>query len=180
MNTIHTTLALRYSQAFMHVFGDSMKESDIVALDNCSQFFSEKTDLVFYLNVPLITSDEKQKIIDQICEKQKLSAPYNKLCMLLISHQRALLLPIILKMIKAQYLKLKKINVFTVQSSYQLDTQEQVDIEKFLQKKIDGTIFCSYTIDKTLIAGVRISSGTLLWEHSIKKRLIKFKNALRR
>ncbi len=180
MNGMYTTLSLRYSQAFMNVFGSSIVSTDVNALEACAQFFAEKTGLTFFLNISLIALDNKKRVLNDICERYKLSAPYNKMCMLLITHQRAILIPMVLRMIKDNYMKSKEIHIFSVTSSCELSEDQRRDIEEFLQKKLSGTISCSYEIDKTLIAGVRVTNGTLLWEHSIKKRLIKFKNALRR
>ena len=180
MNTIYATLALRYTQAFMNVFSSSIELADISNLEKCAQFFDSKKDLVFFFNIPLVPVADKKRILDKICKDHNLSSMYHRLGTLLIAHQRALLIPMVFIMIKNHYKKLHKISAFVVTSSHELNQSEQCDIEQFLLKKLDGSVSCSYKIDKTLIAGVRMTSGTLLWEHSIQKRLIKFKNALRR
>ena len=130
-------------------------------------------------NIQLIDISHKQKVIDQLCKDYNLSYGYNKLCMLVIEHQRSLLLPMIFTIIKDRYMKINNMHVFTVTSPYNLSEHEQQDVYDFLQKKLLGIIACSYQIDSSLIAGIRLTSGTLLWEDSIKKRLKKLKNALR-
>ncbi len=179
MNMLHTTLALKYTKAFMNVFIEDITKKDIESLDQCAQFLSKKQDLLFFLNISLINTTEKERHIEKICETFNLSSPYKKLCMLVIQHQRSILLPIIFIMIKDLYMKIKKEYHFTITTSQELTAIQKIDVQNFLKHNVSGNISCEYTIDLSLIAGIRMSNGVLLWEDSIKKRLKKFKNALR-
>ncbi len=178
MNTLHTKLSLKYTKAFMNVFMQDIKKQDIESLTQCAQFLSKKQELLFFLNISLINQTEKERYIDNICNQFSLSNPYKKLCLLVVQHQRSILLPIIFNMIKESYMKIKKEYAFTVATPKELTEDQKKDVLCFLQDNLSGNISCKYTTDTSLIAGIRISNGFLLWEDSIKKRLTKFKNAL--
>ena len=94
-----------------------------------------------------------------------------KLCLLLVKHQRTSLLPSICNLVADIYQHDVKIMTFTISSSETLTDQQKKKIETFLHKHVDETVSCSYTLDKTLIAGVRLQSDCLLWEDSIRGRL---------
>ena len=60
---------------------------------------------------------------------------------------------------------------FSVLSAHDLDKKELTTIQHFLEEKTKKTIIYNHKINKDLIAGIRLLSNTLLWEHSIAQQL---------
>jgi F0F1-type ATP synthase delta subunit len=63
------------------------------------------------------------------------------------------------------------IHDFVIKSAVALSQQEKDQIEKFLARKTGQDNIYTYHVDTRLIAGVRLRSQTLLWEHSIAQQL---------
>lgn len=59
----------------------------------------------------------------------------------------------------------------TVASSCELLDEQRKSIESFIARHVSGKKSYTYTVDPSLIAGVRIYSDTILWEVSIEKQL---------
>ena len=90
---------------------------------------------------------------------------------MLINDKRAGLFDFVLKQITLLYKRRNKILSFTISTAHPL-TQEAVEsVKQFLERVTGCDIIYEYKIDKSLIAGMRLQSETLLWEHSVKKNL---------
>jgi len=51
-----------------------------------------------------------------------------------------------------------------------IDNQNLETIKKFLAHKTEKKIISDYKIDKSIVAGIRLQSSTLLWEYSVYKQ----------
>jgi F0F1-type ATP synthase delta subunit len=61
--------------------------------------------------------------------------------------------------------------LFKITSTAELTKDELGGLERFLHTKSGKQVRCTCTIDRRLIAGIRVQSGSLLWEYSVDQKL---------
>lgn len=171
MNVGEKIIAQRYARAFLTVFGNQISYDDFIKTCSLGGYLAGNRTLTFYLTIPTLSAKIKKEGLFKIIHQYKLGAPFEKLVILLIKDKRSFLLGAVLFEVCRLYEKFNRIMTFDITSSHKLD-QEVVDVlVQFLQHKTDSTIVHSTHVDPSLIAGIRMQSETLLWEHSIKQQL---------
>ncbi len=90
---------------------------------------------------------------------------------LLTAQRRIILLPLILRAVYKLYLVDKGIMHFTIESPVALTKKEQEGFVSFLQKKTGKEIRYTLKSNPDLLAGVKMYSDTLGYEHSIQQKL---------
>lgn len=161
----------KYAHAYIHVSGDLLTQHEILQCQKAADFLNTHGRALFLLKVPVIPYEVKREALMEITARFTLPKSIQALIDLLLKHKRAFLLADILDEISTIYAKKKSIHTFRVTSSAELTARERGDIESFLADRVQGTIIYTYVVDKKLIAGIRLQSETLLWEHSIDKQL---------
>ncbi len=179
MNPTYASIARKYAAAFVNVAGAKFTHADFERVQGIAEFLVEHRALIFYFNLPLI----KKQTIDQVLKKLFGGSSTEKLLYrlvaLLLEHHRAFLLPEVLHQISDLYKSEKGIAQFAVRSSHQLADDQLETAIAFLKQATNKQIMYSYQVDPQLIAGLRLQSDTLLWEHSVKKQLLGAQQALR-
>lgn len=161
----------KYAHAYIHVSADLLTQEDMRQCQKAAEFLHTHGRALFLLKVPVIPHEIKREALMEIAKRFALHASMESLIDLLLKHKRAFLLADILDEIIALYAQKKSIHTFKVTSSAELTAHERANIESFLADRVQGTIIYRYAVDKKLIAGIRLQSETLLWEHSIDKQL---------
>ncbi len=164
-------LVQKYAHAYLNVSGDKLTYQDAVHCTDAAQFLHSHGRALFLLKVPLIPSEIKREGLVDLVTRFKLPDSIKQLIDLLLLHKQAFLLADILDAISTIYAKEHSIHTVIVTSTIELAAQQREEIENFLADRMQGTIIYKYEINKKLIAGIRIQSDTLLWEHSIDKQL---------
>lgn len=172
MITNASLLARKYAKAFVHIFADSLTDADLTKVGEIKDKVAEINHLSFFLQLPTISDPiKKEKILTLFNAQETLHKALEKLVQLLLTHKRAALIPFIVPIIYELLLAHKNIQTFTITSSAPLDSDSLEQVQAFLAQKTGSSILYKENIDKTLIAGLRLQSSYLLWEHSIKKYL---------
>ncbi len=166
-----TPVAHKYAQAFLNVYGDRVNQVDIEYIEAAHQFLMNHKRALFFLRVPFITDDIKQKNIALLCERFSLPAACISLFAVLQSHNQGYLFAEVLAALIKEYKKRHAITRLTIKSSCALTQDEKEAIEQYADAKFPGKKEYVYSIDPALIAGIKISSGTLQWESSIQQYL---------
>ena len=164
-------LAIKYAQAYLGIWDSVLDFALIEKINEAAYFLYKNRRVLFLLQVPLIPRKIKEEALQDFCIRFELPDSIHKLIVLLLDHKRGDLIAAVFKAIVVQYKKRHAITTFFVSSTLPLTESQCVTIEQFMNQKIVGTKLFHYTIDSTLIAGIRIQSDTLLWEYSIAKRL---------
>ena len=76
--------------------------------------------------------------------------------------------------------KIEHIMITRIHMHLLLSMNDKEQIEQFLVRATGHTNIYKYKVDNALIAGVRLQSETLLWEHSIAKQLRQLEISLER
>ena len=121
--------------------------------------------------MPHLAIDKKETALALLVEKFSLDQPYTKLLTLLLKHGRITLLTSVLKYLLKCCVQYKKEENFTITSSHDLSSEEKQKVHAFIQAKTKNTITSSFSVDPTLICGIKLQSDKHIWERSITKKL---------
>lgn len=169
MNDVET-LALRYAQAFMHLYADRMTFDEYKRVRQAI-IFLRRHDLLLILQT---YSDDVQAIkacISMLCQHLNLMPSFEKLLFIVQQKNRLMILPEILQAILWEYERVAKTTIFSVSCASSLGDEDRQEFEKFLNKLSGHTNIYEYTVDPTLIAGIQAASTEYRWDHSIRGRL---------
>jgi len=166
-----TIVSKKYATAFLNILGLRLVPIDFEHADAAMRYLFNNQHALGLLKIPGIDTASKQKVLYKFAEKFKLSEPFKQLIDLLLEHKRAFLLPNVLEMVGFINQQRRGIDHFEISSSHPLEKSHIVALEQFLIKKTGQAVHSTYTLDKTLIAGIRLQSSTLLWEYSVRKQL---------
>lgn len=170
-------IAKRYAHAFLNVF--SLSSADVQKLNNAINFLQQHPEIATFLKIPLLDPHIKLEALkESVIKKFDLPASFDLIVELLIHKKRSELLLPVLEQIKKDYQDQQNIKLFTISSSAELADEQKKVLEQYLISTTGATIDARYTIDKKLIAGIRMQSDELQWEYSIAKQLKKIRASL--
>jgi F0F1-type ATP synthase delta subunit len=106
-----------------------------------------------------------------IIKKWELPAYFEPLLLMLIDHQRAGLVTLVLKKIYKIYEKEYALLQVTVSSAHELSSVQTALLTEKFSRMTGHTLHVTYLLDAKLIAGIRLQSSIFLWEHSVRKTL---------
>ena len=166
-----TKAAIRYAKSFLSFAKENGSlESTREDMELVRATIQESRDLRVLLKSPIIKSDKKLKVFQEIFAG-KIGEGTSKFLAIIISKGREVLIP----EISDQFIRMFKENdnVFDAEvTSANALTDEQRDEIRVLAKKIQsGKIEISETIDESLIGGFILRIGDQMIDTSIKKQL---------
>lgn len=179
MNNVKNMLARRYAEAFLQVFSDNITVNDLDCFKQASIFLKQRPHGMFLMELSLVPEEAKHRSLDDFSKRFNLPHGCKKLCFLLIKRQRISLLSDIFNYIVVFKEQELRITHFDVSSSSELSDAQQEQIVAVLDNRVQGSINCTYRVDTSLVAGIRLQSASLLWEKSVKKRLRALQESLR-
>lgn len=180
MNSVELYLVRRYALAFLSAFRDELSFSDIEKIKHAGRFFKEHKAVVYFLRLPGRSMQIKKELIKKLFERVHMPACLQKLVELLSHHKRLSLLPNTLELLIELYQESQGIMTVRVSSSSLLHEEQIKALEAFFAHKSAKRLSCSYTVDTSLIAGIRLQSNALLWEYSVRKKLREMRTSVLR
>lgn len=170
-----------YAQAFIITFLDSITDDDYHAIQKAYDALSKNHRLISLLQVSFLNHQVlKKKCLEQLIQQFALPQSLYTLGELLINNDRMYLFPFILKKIILLYEKKMNILPMRISCSHAISEHMRKKCIVLLHTVTQSTIKPTFLIDKSLIAGIRAESKTVLWEHSIKKMLKSIKAQVKR
>jgi F0F1-type ATP synthase delta subunit len=97
--------------------------------------------------------------------------PFTALIRVLLDENRGYLITAALRELVVLYQAAHNIMPCAITSSHPLSQEELDNVQQFLARQTGSDIIYTYSRDTSLIAGLRVQSKTILWEHSIRKQL---------
>lgn len=171
MNNNRNTLAIRYADAFLNVFDASITTQNFGQLCQAADFFnSHKRRLALVLSPYLNKAGVVARVSD-LCSDAGLPDTCKQLIHLLVYANRLDLLADILLHICEQYKIRHKLFNCSIISSHPLTDQNKAALDRFLDHTTKQNFMKKYSVDETLIAGVRIIGDNIFWEYSIRRYL---------
>jgi F-type H+-transporting ATPase subunit delta len=171
MNPAFAPVARKYAAAFLSVAHGTFTAEDFALVDARKELLISSRAILFYLNLPIIKEPLIDRVLDLLFEKVETAALLKKVTRLLMKHHRVIILPEVLHQICDLYKKEKGLMQFTITSAHELDADLQQQLLNYLERETGLKVMPEFAPDRSLIAGVRMQSDTLLWEHSIRKQL---------
>lgn len=171
MDKARLSLAKRYARACLKVAADRVTAADIDAFEDAATFFKTHQQACFLMDLSLLSESSKKQALQLVIEKYKLPHFAMQIFLLIITHRRSSLIAQVLFYFVQLYREQVGIVSFSVESSVALSDQEKKEIEHFLKEQVQREIVCTYTLNKDLIAGLRMYNEKYLWEHSAQAQL---------
>ncbi|MCK9544058.1 MAG: F0F1 ATP synthase subunit delta [Novosphingobium sp.] len=175
-NEIQLIIAHKYAKAFVNVFKDKIDLKDIEKLQSMQSYLEENRNLFVYFKLTVIDKSVKKEAFDKLLALFELSNIYSDLTYLLIKDNRVQLIIYVIKEIIKVYKDYNNIMEFNILTSDKLSQNNLDYIKEFLKYKTNKKIIIKEQIDKSLIAGLKIYSDELEWQHSIRNDLNMLKN----
>jgi ATP synthase F1 delta subunit len=161
----------KYAEAFLRVFGRHLTYADITKMEAAYRSLSSRKHILFFLQLPHLDNPTKSSMIEDLLAHLMMPAIFLQLFMLLVNDNRVFYIPHVLFFIIQLYKRSHAIESFAIMSTHDLNAQQKERIKYFLSSRTGSSIMCSYAIDKSLIAGIRMQSSEHMWEYSVRKQL---------
>lgn len=164
-------LSKKYAQAVFNLFGSSFSRDDIARIHTIVSFLEQHKKALFFLRLSHIDIEIKVRALDELMADISDKKPFMALIRLLLHENRGHLIYQTLREIVVLYYAAQNIMPCAISSSHPLSQEELHKVEQFLARQTGSDIIYTYSRDTSLIAGLRVQSKTVLWEHSIRKQL---------
>lgn len=171
MTEVYETLARKYAQAFLNCFVTQIDQDGFDSLCELESFFRMNKKVIYFLSLASIDMQTKEKFMHKFFKQFGVEQWCDQLVHTLLINKRGQLLYLVLKQIIILYRVYHNIALFHIVSSHALSEEDIAIVQQFLAQVSSCDIIYEYTVDKRLIAGIRLQSDTLLWEYSIDKQL---------
>ena len=171
MNVADQFLARRYAQALLRVCGNQFSPETIAVITHANAFLRKNEQVRYFLSLPDFPVREKSKLIQRLLDTLQLPICFKNVVVLLADHKRLRLLVSVLDSIVRLYQDQQGIMSMKISSSTQLQEKQLDMLRRFLEEKTGKSIQDTFNVDKSLIAGIRLQSDSLLWEYSVRKKL---------
>lgn len=165
------TVARKYAQAFLTIFAHEIMLDDIKKLAETEQYLRTNKKILSLLSIPVANEKTQQAMIEKIVTHFSLKNCFTNLFLLILSRHHSHLIPHVLWYINQLYKKQHDTIDCLITSSHDL-TQTTIDsITRFFKDITGKNVIYYHTIDKKLIAGIRLQSPEYLWEYSVHKQI---------
>ena len=171
-------IAKKYAHAYLNVVGDEHNLSQYSSMWRAAQFLSEHHHLLFYLSLPIVSDIDKKRFIDLFFAKFHLFDSLKQLFYVLLKNKHISLAADVLRDIYALYKLKHNIHELHIISSCDLSIEKIEEIKKNFMALSGQQVVVRTSVNPALIAGIRLQTDTLLWEHSIAQQLRKLKQEL--
>jgi ATP synthase F1 delta subunit len=171
MKNRNAQLAYKYARAFLNVYADQALVDEQLQSKRLTEFFHNHKQLHFFLKLPERFYNVQKIIIDRLADTLHLGQPLRSLFLLLLEHQRMYLIPEICKKVN-ELIDAKNGRIRCMIASWPtLNEKQKTTMRAFAQKKIGSGVIATYSEDPGLIAGVSLTTDSLQWEYSVRKKL---------
>ena len=163
-------LAIKYAKAVYSLWGTQLSGELYEQLSALAATLEEQRSVILLAQI-VYRGDESIAVLETFFKNAGFDSIFVPLISLLNSKRRLILLPRILRELYSLYLEDKNIMHFTIESAVDLTQKQQEEFISFLEKKTGKEIRYTLKSNPDLIAGVKMYSDTLGYEHSIQQKL---------
>jgi len=164
----------RYARAIFESANEKNKldelNADFLMIKN---LLSQSRDLNDFILNPVVTTEKRKKVLEEIFSGKVQSVTYGFL-MFLESKKRLFLLERIADVFESIFLNFTKTVKATITSSMRLSGSQVAEICRNLERKIKLKILPHLIVDEELIGGVKIQIEDKVYDYSVKTQLNSF------
>ena len=168
---VDRNLSHKYAKAFMAVFPQSCTFDDIKKLTVAHNFLQKHKQTLLFLQLPQFDQERKKSMVADLISHFSLPHQLSAIILLLIAHNRSFYIPDVFLCITQLYKEETNSVEFSVKSHQTLSEKHVESIKQFLGCTLNKNIIATPSIDKSLIAGIRLQSNDYLWEYSVRKQI---------
>jgi len=166
---------IRYAKALFQLAVEQgvLEQSyqDMVLIDAAC---AENKELLLLLKSPIVKTDKKIKILEEIFEK-KINKATMSFINIIAKKKREGLLALVASSFIALYKTHNKIETATVISATPLDEETRVEMINFIKKNGDKKVELTEKIDKSIIGGAIIRMGDKQLDASVSREISKLR-----
>lgn len=168
---VKSELSKRYAQAYFNAYSPTIQSSSLQALQSASHFLSHSKEILFLIGYGMLESQEVERCVQLFIQRFALPQTIEKICMLLLAHNRIFLLGSVLHDICCIHKEKNNEIDVTVSTAHEVSSEQIEFLKKFFTYYSKATVTMSVVHDASLIAGIRMQSDMWLWEDSVAKKL---------
>ena len=127
---------------------------------------------------PFISSSQKEEIVAEILNRENYNDKTKRFLLLLIKHKRLSILPEVVRQLPAVWKELRGIRTLEIRSVVPLSEGQKQRLEAELVRLEQGPVSCSYSLDPSIVGGLHISKGNLVYDTSIRGELERLKEII--
>ncbi len=168
---IDRNVSQKYAKAFMAIFPKAITLAHVGKINVAQKFLQTHKQTLLFLQLPRFNQETKKSMVMDLISHFSLPEQLSAIILLLIKHDRAFYIPDVLLCINQLYKKQTNSMVFSFKSAEPLSEKHIETIKRFLETLVHKNIIAEPSLDRSLIAGLRLQSSEYLWEYSIRKHL---------
>jgi F-type H+-transporting ATPase subunit delta len=172
-------LIRRYAQGLINSARSGQEFDAIHAeLGEFDTFLSSQPKLQDTLQSPFLPATKKKEIAAQILERSKVGSKTKRFLLLLVENSRLMLLRDILDSLPVLWNEEQGIATFEVSSVVPLNENQKNRLEEKLAQLEKRPVALSYKLDHSLIGGLSIRKGNIVYDASIQGDLERIKQKI--
>ncbi len=172
-------IAKRYALGMVRAIDDDQEYQKIYReIQDFSSLIEKNEKFKNFIFSPSYSSHQKKEILSQILKKSSFSEKSKRFFLMLAEKNRLILLGEIIELIQTYWNERKNIHTFEVTSAYPLTKEQKEKLAKKLEKMVKGKVAIKFQLEPSLLGGIRIKKGDILYDGSIKGNLLKLKEKI--
>jgi F-type H+-transporting ATPase subunit delta len=174
------TVTNTYARAFVDVVMDRKLDAAKILEEahSVAAMVASSKQLREVWEAPSIPTDEKQKLLDAIAAKAKLSREVRNFVAVLIDHRRITFLGAIVEQFEQGLNQRLGFAVAEITSARDLSDAERRSLESEVEKLTGKKVRASYAKDASILGGATVKIGSTIYDGSVKGQLERMKQAL--
>jgi F-type H+-transporting ATPase subunit delta len=174
-----TSIARRYALGLIKSIEDEKEYRKISKdLQQFQTLLQMNGDLQVGMTTMLFSKDQKRDILDTIHRQARLHAKTFNFLATVIEENRLVYLEEMIALLEDLWFEENNIQKLKVFSAVKLDKPLEERLNRKMEKAFGKKVVLETTIDKSLIAGLKIQKGSIFYDFSIAGNLRKLKEAL--
>jgi len=173
-----STIGRRYASALFQLLDESGIEPARNSLGSLTKGLEDTPALKHVLASPVFTYEEKQAVLEEICQRTQAPPIMRDFLNQLLKNNRAVLLPDISQAFSNLADERKGIQQVHVISAKALDTTEQTQVTQELTSSLGHAVDVVYEVQPALISGLKIHIGSQVFDNTVLGRLTSMQDQL--
>lgn len=167
-------LSKRYAQGLINSIADEKEYTALSGqIKEISRIFSGNEELDRIFKQPFLSAAKKKQLAQEILSRMTISSKIERFILLILEHNRMELLSNILELLPYMWNEKKGIPTFEVSSVIPLTEAQTQKLSAKLEKMEKSPVALKFKQDPSLIGGLSIKKGNMVYDVSLKGDLNK-------
>lgn len=172
-------LVKKYTLGLVNALKDDEEFSQISQeFSKFSVLLSSHAELARALANPFIPAVRKMLILREVLAQMSMATKTTRFLLLLLEHDRFNLFPEILKSFPVLWHEKKGVSTFEVSSVVDLNEAQRQKLKRELERLEKRPVFLQFRIDPSLIAGLALRKGNVIYDASLRGHLRKLREQI--